>query len=1238
MIEALLGELAVAGETEVVTAAGEHLAEKIKTSKDIKKLFVDTGEFFIDFEPQAEQLFRDMSLVLSKENMMRMASELKNDSGYTFKERLLNSLISLMDKYEIPREYATFYANSILYTILNQLPEVAPQKYDRYFQSEWREEQEKTLLEIKQKIDKVNCEIELYKSKSIAIESAGQLDIRIRKQTNNPRIGIEFFDIDDDNFKELFEDQKTNEIIRVRAKCREEAIYCIINELWRSNEKRAIFVVKAPEDWEKLSQSASTGNIYIPWFLVDEICAIENNTNIFIYTEGIPSFSHDEIQLRSRTFNTISNALVKAGMGVNEANNLVSETHGLYIPMKRKIFNGQYLKKPEWIDGLSDNIKKTALLIGQWTDLDGDKVVVSILSGMSYDDFVDAILPFSKGEDPFVHVVKSNGNRAFYLASVENSWEYLDIENEDKIWETFKGLFVDVLNESEKIFVYTTQERMLAQFKGERLFWSSTLRSGMIRSLIMKAFYRNDCKFQESLDSLIQQLLGNIQTEEHWKYISNFFVDLCEVSPKAVINRLFLEYEKPTGLMSLFDTQTSDFILGKNCYIDILFGVDEFLVQNEYASRGFEWLLKLDDRSYEYKSNSPKDTISKVLCSWYNFSAFRTVEEKITAARLALELDRNAWNYVFEALPTNARSILGEIHKPKYRQHVENEPITKLEMIQTVEQYVILLIEKIDFNPDRCAKLLGIADELSEKISNKIFDTVLYQISQMSALEQADLKKQIRQIIYKHRYYESASWAMGEAKVKRYEELLNEITISIPEYEYVYLFDSDNNDILLNPIPYDQDGKFDANEEKTQEAIKAQIADFKEKKLDLSVLAEACSLCKTSTLGRFLAKYDNDDAFNQNTFEILYNAQECKSMALDYCQGMYAKDKAVFEKVMEKNGEMKYENGFIVGMYRIQAIYAEDIPLIDSAAESVKAIFWKSEIYLNKNYEWALRECKKYGNLSVYVHLLFHANMACKFSNEALFDYMIDIYKMPHDEQVGNLQYYISELIEPLQKEYATVPEKAQKLVELEIHFFGLLDWKQMKCFRNEISRTPEAFAEIVSIIFKRDDKDASEEKTDEQKQLVSSLYRLYYMAHFCPAENNGTVDSNDLDNWLSGLIDLLKKNHQENLFGFLVGRLFAFSPQGKDGYYPCEAVREAIEKYADDSLATEYRVTLFNERGVFTPTEGRAEKAIAEKHRSTADYFKINYPKTAEIYYGMYRHYMAEAEEERNRAENGHF
>lgn len=1242
MIDALLSELAISGGTEIVIAAGERLVKKIKSKKDIKKIFVDAGELFVDLEPETEQLLQDMSLVFSKENMAKIAGELNEDSGYTFKERLLNSLISLMGKYEIPREYAMLYANSILYNILGQLPEVAPQKFDRYFQSEWREEQEKTLSEIKQKIENVNREIAIYRSKSISIESADQLDIRIRKQTISPRIGIEFFDVDDDNFKEMFDDQIENEIIRVRAKCREEAIYSIVNELWRRNEKRAIFVVKSLEDWDVLSESASSGNIFIPWFWAEEICVIENNTNIFVYTDEMPSFSHDEIILRRRTFRTITDALVKSGMGIEEANRLVIETHGLYIPMKKKIFNGQYLKKPRWIEGLSDSVKNAALLMGQWTDLDGDQLIASSLSGLTYKEFIDAIMPFAKGDDPFVHIVESNGKRSFYLASVENTWEYIDIDYRDSLWETFRELFVEVLNESEKIFVYTTQERIQAQFKGEKLFWSSTLRKGMIRSLIMKAFYKNDHKFQMSLDGLMRMLLEQIQTVEHWKYISNFFVDLCEVSPKAVLDRLFLEYEKPTGLMDLFYLQTSDFILGKNYYIDILFGIDEFLVQEEYAEKGYEWLLKLDDKSYEYKSNSPKDSIDKVLCSWCNFSAFRSVDEKVTAAKIALEFDRNAWNYIFEALPTGTKSIFGDIHKPKYRPHIENEEVTIQEMLQVVEQYTLLLIEKIDFIPDRCGKLLGIAYELSDKLSKKIFDSVLYHATQMTALEQADLKKQIRQIIYKHRYFASASWAMSEEKVRMYENLLNKVSISIPEYEYVYLFNSNRNEILLNPVPYDEDGKMDENNIKTRETIKAKIAEFKGKGLDLSVLAYACSLCDTSKLGEYLALYDDEKVFNQSIFEILYNAQESKVLALDYCQWMYSKDKDVFDKVIKNKDELKFDDRVTVRLYQIQALNSEDLPLVDSAEERIKELFWKDQIYLNKNYEWALEECKKYGTISTYVELLFQANVKCEFDNETLFEYVVDVYKMPRDEWVGNLQYYISELIKPLQNAYCTVPEKAQKLVEIEIRFFGLLDWEQMKCFRNEITRTPDTFAEIVSVIFKKDDIQKNdkqkEEHKEEHKELVSTLYRLYDMAQFCPAEKNGMVDRIDLDNWLKSFRTLLKQNRQENLFGFLVGRLLAFSPPGEDNYYPCEAVREAIEKYADDSMIAEYRVTLFNKRGVFTSSEGRSERTIAEEYKSTADYYKISYPKTAEIYYGMYRQYVLEAEEERNRAENGHF
>ena len=1239
MIETLLEELAAAGSTEIVLAAGEHLVEKIKSGHDIKQLLVDTGEFFIDFEPQAEQLFQDMTLVLSRENMIRLANEIKDDSGYTLKKRLLDSLIELMDRYDIPREYTVLYANKILFTILNQLPEVAPKKYDRYFQSEWREEQEKTLNEIKQKIDKVNNELTLYKSKSISIETADQLDIRIRKQTISPRIGIEFFDIDDENFKEAFNAQKDEEIICVRAKCREEAIYCIVNELWRNAEKRAIFVVKSLEDWDKLSQSSSTGNIYIPWFWAEEICAIEKNTNIFIFTDGLPSFSRKEIILRSRTFETICNALARAGMGLNEASELVNETHGLYIPMKKKIFNGQVLKKPEWINKLPREIKQTALLVGQWTDLEGDQEIISNLSKMKYEDFVDAIIPFSDGEDPFIHIVKSNGNRAFYLASVENTWEYIDVPYDDNIWELFKKLFVEVLNESERLFIYTPQERMVAQFKGERLFWSSTIRNGMIRSLIMKAYYKNDYNFQVSLDELVDRLLSYVQNEDQWKYLSNFFVDLCEVAPKTIINRLFKEFDKPTGLMKLFDTQTSDFILGKNYYIDILFGVDEFLVQDEYVAKGFEWLLKLDDKSFEYKSNSPKDTIEKVLCTWCNFSVYKSVEEKVFAAKKALEIDRNAWNYVYEALPTNNRSILGEIHKPKYRSHIETSRVTVQEMKENVEQYVLLLIEWADFRPERWGKLLEIADELPDKLFEKIFSSLLYQVSQMSDHEQAELKKQIRHLIYKHRYFASASWAMSEEKVKRYEILLDEIAIAIPEYEYAYLFELNRDTILLNPVPYDKEGKRNINEDKKEEILRREIAEFKEKRLDLTILAKECSLDSNSNLGRYLAIYDNEQDFNQKVFEILFEVQNSKRMAMDYCQGMYLKDNNVFEKVMSRKEELAFDDKFIVALYRIQAENSKDIPLIDSANDKIKTLFWRDKsVYIANNFEWALAECKKYGTVPNYIELLYRAYRNCKFNNESLYSYMIDIHKMPYDSQAENIQFYLSELLRPLQEEYITIPEKAQKLVEIEINFFSILNWEDMKCFQNEIKRTPETYAEIASIIFKKDDAEKIEERTAEQNKFVNAIYRLYDMAHFCPAEINGTVDLMDLDSWVNDFRKLLSRNHQLSLFGFLLGRLWAFSPAGKDNLYPCEAVREIIEKYGDESMVSEYKVSMFNERGIFSPSAGREERAIAERYKNTADCFKFRYPKTAEIFYSMHRRYIVEAEEERTRSENGHF
>lgn len=131
MIETELVELTKAGGTELFLSLGESLLKKVKTSKDIKQLFINTGEFFVDYENHDDQLFDDMAIVLSKENMTKLANELKDEPGYKLKDRLLNSLMGLMKEYEIPHGIALSYANAILFAIMGQLSVVAPDKYDR---------------------------------------------------------------------------------------------------------------------------------------------------------------------------------------------------------------------------------------------------------------------------------------------------------------------------------------------------------------------------------------------------------------------------------------------------------------------------------------------------------------------------------------------------------------------------------------------------------------------------------------------------------------------------------------------------------------------------------------------------------------------------------------------------------------------------------------------------------------------------------------------------------------------------------------------------------------------------------------------------------------------------------------------------------------------------------------------------------------------------------------------------
>lgn len=1238
MIENIIKDMVESNTIGRLTDASKRFIDRMKDKNDIKKLLVDNGRFFAGYEANADKIAADIANVLSEENLSQLAAELSRDSGYTFKARLQKGLTDLMSEYEIPHEEERLYANRILGAVLYELPQVAPDKYDRYYQSEWREEQQQEAQEIISKLEKISSQMAVYAEKHMDICSTDDLDLQLKRQTVNPKIGIDFFDIDDDEFINVFNEVKNDEKVCVRARCREEAIYCIINELWKSGEKRPIFVVKKKKDWDRLAEVGGTGNIYIPWFYADEIVSIENNTNIFIFTDGLPSFSDKEIELRPRTLETIRRALGRVGMDVNQANELVSETHGLYIPMKRRIFNGAYLKKPEWIAGLADNVKITCLLVGQWTDADGDKAVIEELSGLKYDDFTEQVRKYADGEEPFVYIIKRSRASQYYLASVQNTWEYMDVSTDSEIWKKFMRACIDVLNESEELFTYTFVERLAATYNGEHLFWSGNIRQGMLRTLLIKVCHKDHGSSQAILDNMVEEILGYVKTEQQWKYISTYFRELCELSPSKVLDRLENEWDKPTGLLQLFEKQSDNHMFDKNAYIDILWGVDTMLVQRPYAARAFGWLLRIDDMSYKYTSNTPADAIHKVICSWYNLSAFRTTDEKVNAARMTLEHDRNGWEHVYKSLPQYNSNIVGNIVKPRYRECVTPEMMNTEDIAVTVTRYVTLLIREANFKPERWEKLLNIAEEIPPAVKEMLIDNMLYETEQMSDEERIHVKNFIRKKIYSHRFFKTADWAQPENVVKQYEKLLDEIHTEEPEYEYEYLFVQQHDGVLLNPVAYKEGNEREQNEKKTEIIIQEKMSEFKQKNLSLSKLAAICAKEKYSSLGEYFARCWSGN-YDENVFIALYDAQPTyRQMALDYCGVLAYSGIDVYEHIMHLQEKRELDDEFMVGIYKIQEECAGDgTPQIINAPERIKRLFWENaDYYMPKQYDWALQECRKYGSVEVYVKLLYMAMTEQHYTAQQIYDYLVPVKDMDVVMNTTDISYYLKEVLLVLQKEYMDDDERCETIASVEIRFFDILQWRDMKCFQKILKASPENYAELVSVVFKKDGDNQERTLTEEQKKYINVVDRLYDKIRFCPAEKNGKVDVWELKEWIEHFKELLAKNNQASLLGYQLGELLSSSPVGTDGHYPCEAAREVIEEYADETLTDRYVASVHYSRGIFSPSEGKEEKNMAKRYKENADYLSTLYPKTAAIYYELYDIYRNQAKHERERAESG--
>lgn len=1222
---------------EIVLGAAINKLNAYKNKKEWSKLFIDAGEIFLKQVEGGENIVEDMSALLSKENMKELAKKTDEGSRYLLKDALHREMRSLMLRYEIAAQEAELYISHFMTVIMHELEKEAPTVYQKAYLGEWREQEEKQLAEIKKSINLVNTQLREIQSRKVEVYSLDQQEIELAKQTANPSLNLSFFEIDDEVFKEAFEERIGDECIYVSGQCKEETIYCVLNELRRLNTGKVIFVVRKEEDWQNLRQANEEntelgGKILIPWFNAEQIYAIPNNTNIFVYGEEEYCVGKKSIKVRKRKRSTIAKKLEEVGVTHEVAYAMVEDTHGLYVPLKKKIIRGKYNIVPNWVDG-EENLIIPLLLCGQWTEAEGDQVVLEQLCGRKYEQIIEDIKPYMKGEEPLFIRFKIHGGVVYHLASVENAWDYLDnkVVIGDKRWTSYVSCVLEIISEPDPVFNFPQEQQDYAGLlPGGKPFWTGTLKEGLLRSFIMKAYYKKDVNSQKEIDRVVEKLLTEIKTLNQWLSIAKYFSILCEASPKAVIRRLDDEWTNATGLVEVFSRDKGDRLFGTNYYTHFIWGIEQFLSQKEYAAWAVRWFLKMHDLKIKYAiSNSPKETLKQIFCAWCNVTVL-SQEDKNFLAKEAFDNGHDIWELIYDELPGRNSHMVGSPSKPRYRTTEEPIIATYADLRCAYKEYLLLCLKHMDFDSERWIKIIKAANHFGEELRSKIFEKLEYELSYMDDMEIISIKNAIRNEIFRHRYFVSSEWAMKEEEVKGYEEVLNNINTKNPVYEYQYLFKEVFRFPLLHPCPYSKDEKREINDQLREREIEEGVLRFKENELNIKELVEICSKCEHSTLGKYLFDIYSDKIFDENLFLLLISDEAYKDIMDLYLRTAYWKDKTCLSKAVTIAKEHHVDEELLINILVIEEIDAEKIPLISYENERIKKKYWKWRNYSHKDDEetcrFIIKEMMKYSDQVTLMDALHR--YVKYFRPEEILVIMEDLYTLERGEVTSMAPYALEEILKVLQSEYSNTKE-CMRVARLELAYRGGLEWDDMRCFRKCLESSPKMYAELISIVYKKDSEDVQEqEKLDEK--VVSSIFSLLHNVIFCPAELDGDVDKEKLFKWVDKFGKLLKQQHQERLFTSLLGTIFSNSPIGEDGYYPHESIREAIQQYGDERLENAYVIGIFNQRGIFSPTGGVEERGLAKKYKENADVVRTRYPKVASIYDKLCERYLYDADSER--------
>lgn len=1041
--------------------------------------------------------------------------------------------------------------------------------------------------------------------------------------------------------------QQTPSAYYVQAQTREEAIAFVAasarnsDVAWGAALLARALVVKSEDAWNSLVRHTS------PLVLIR---AFDGNVSSQVATgrghhvitplhaNEEPRGNGDQLPMLGRD-ETVS-ALTEMGLSETEARALVRKTARSLPIMRRFLIEEAGGPIPAWAFANPQSPLPSLMLVGQWDESnEHDKGTIAQITGCPYEDVARVAAALAQTEDsPLTKV----GSRWRFL-SHEEAWHLLAPRLIADDVARFTEEAVRILGTESSEYELPVEQRHLAGIQGKGVPHSRLLREGIVRTLTLMG---NQGERAQNVDDVthrpamvLRQVLTDDKGWEIWATLSGDLATLAEADPETVLEAIERRLSAtPSSFEDLFH-QEGDPLFGGAQHTGLLWALERLTWSPEYFSRVAVILARLAQTDPGGRvSNRPAESLQAMFLPWFRVSEAPDSQRLQTLGALLARVPQAGWRTLVDAFPTGHDFAVGR-EPPLWRPWGQDgvpRP-TWLEIHDSVKEMERLLLEHVGEDADRWKDIVGLISDLSPDARQQATDLMAQRVNAIKQHQNStDLWVSLRTELNRHRSFPDANWAIPETYLQPLAVIYEGLTPDDPAAAYGWLFGgwpdlpdgSDEGNLEVHRA------KVDASR---QSAIVAAYSSGDIK----AILSIAESAEQPWEVGR--------------AFIIGIGAEPALELALTYAgseQGPYRlmirgilwtlfqqSGWPALDELLERAKATDATPPALADVFLATPADRDTWMRLDNETSQVQRHYWEA---MNP---WSVPREDEADVAYVFLKLLeVHRSPAAAewASNQSIHHEIVirTLDQLPADLAVGAaaergsnmLIHGINNLLEKLDKSEAV---DDSTIARLELPFIAVLsqDSRRELALHREISRDPALFADLIALMYRRDDGESDDDANEQAARVAGSILMPIMMGErgIIPGRTEqGVVDYEVLTTWINEARRLSADRGRGEVGDNFIGQLLSKAPAGEDGIWPCEPVRELLELLDSRYIGNGFATGTHNQRGVTSRgvfDGGDQERTLSGGFRRQANEIGARWPTTAGLLRRIAESYESDAQ-----------